>query len=229
MLFTGSDGLIVWLQIFKGREMSFSPGTRYMDTLIPGWVVHESDPNRHDTGELSFGAVAMDRVGLRGWEGGRASGDEALHDYDKVLTGPDVHTIHSPNGTGGCWHHPPPPSSLNKDAISHCQEKTGKQKQAAVKDRAKRLGVITARQHLLLQWRLGLFQQWPTRKVNSKSSCLLNKGAPVVSCSPPLVAPPRGVSSGLHTRGSQSRWRSLGNHSVEVNNTIRSKHGSLAN
>lgn len=40
---------------------------------------------------------------------------------------------------------PPPPSSLNKDAISHCQEKTGKQKQEAVKDRAKRLGVITAR------------------------------------------------------------------------------------
>lgn len=37
----------------------------------------------------------------------------------------------------------PPPSSLNKDAISHCQEKTGKQE--AVKDRAKRLGVITAR------------------------------------------------------------------------------------
>lgn len=33
--------------------------------------MHESDPNRHDTGELSFGAVAMDRVGLRGWEGGR--------------------------------------------------------------------------------------------------------------------------------------------------------------
>lgn len=36
--------------------------------------MHESDPNRHDTGELSFGAVAMDRVGLRGWEGGREGG-----------------------------------------------------------------------------------------------------------------------------------------------------------
>lgn len=40
--------------------------------------------------------------------GGRARGDDALHDYDKVLIGSDVHHIHSPNGTGGCLHHPHP-------------------------------------------------------------------------------------------------------------------------
>lgn len=155
-------------------------------------------------GELSFRAQAETRDGAQGpWRGvWRRWGAQGWWGVVRRTwwspPGPDVHCIHSPQGTPAAGTVSP---NLNKDAISHCQDETQKREKRTQRERQSgRLAVITARQPFLGQRREGLFRRWPASEVNSKSGCLCNKRAPVGSHPPPKAVPPSTTLRAPHWR-----------------------------